>query len=160
MKKVEIRQQTADDWRVVREVRLAALQDAPFAFGSTYESARRYDEATWRSRLSNSDNPTFLAFDGERAVGMDGVYLHEGEHTLVAMWVAPSARRSGVGAALTRAVLDWATARGARRVLLGVAEDNGPAQRLYERLGFKLTGRSEPLHSDPSRRVLEMAREL
>jgi len=76
------------------------------------------------------------------------------------MWVAPEARRSGVGAALTKAVMDWAAARGAQRVLLGVAENNEAAQRLYERLGFKLTGRSEPLHSDPSRRVLEMSCEL
>jgi ribosomal protein S18 acetylase RimI-like enzyme len=158
--KIEIRQQSPDDWRTVRDVRLAALLDAPFAYGSTYDNARGFDEATWRSRLNNPDNPTFLAFDGDQAVGMDGVYVQDGEYTLVAMWVAPAARRLGVGVALTQAVIDWAAAHGARRVLLGVAEGNDAAEQLYKRLGFKLTGRSEPLHSDPSRRVFEMERDI
>lgn len=160
MSSIEIREAKADDWRIVRDVRLASLQDAPFAFGSSYERARNYDEQTWRSRLTNPDNPTFLAFDGDEVVGIDGVFTNENEHHLVAMWVSPRARRSGVGAALTQVVLDWAAARGARRVVLGVAQGNEPAQRLYERLGFELTGRSEPLHSDPSRSVFQMLREL
>ena len=93
-------------------------------------------------------------------MGIDGVYVEDGEHHLVAMWVAPDARRSGVGAALTQAVIDWVAARGERRLLLGVAEDNEPARKLYESLGFLLTGNSEPLHSDPSRLTLEMGLEL
>ena len=43
---------------------------------------------------------------------------------------------------------------------MGVAEDNDPARRLYERLGFRMTGKSAPLHSDPTRLSLEMARDV
>jgi GNAT superfamily N-acetyltransferase len=157
---VRVRQATVDDWQVVRDIRLAALREAPYAFGSTYAREMNFDEATWRGRLSNPDSPTFLAFDGDEAVGIDGVYTENGDRILVAMWVAPSARRAGVGAALTKAVCDWVKARGDSRVYLGVAEDNDPARRLYERLGFKMTGHSEPLHSDPTRLSLEMARDL
>jgi len=157
---LEIRQATVEDWQIVRDARLAALRDAPFAFGSTYERERDFDEARWRSRLGNPDGPTFLAFDGARVVGLDGAYMEDGEPVLVAMWVHPDARGRSVGASLTQAVIDWAASRGSRRLLLGVAENNDTARRLYERLGFKMTGRSEPLHSDPSRLVLEMAREL
>ena len=157
---IEIRRATEDDWQIVRDIRLTALQQAPFAFGSTYERERHFDEQTWRGRLSNCDGPTFLAFDADVPVGIDGVYVEDGEHHLVAMWVAPDARRSGVGAALTQAVIDWVAARGERRLLLGVAEDNEPARKLYESLGFLLTGNSEPLHSDPSRLTLEMGLEL
>lgn len=160
MNRIVVRQMTEDEWQVVRDVRLAALLEAPYAFGSTYEREIAFDEETWRSRLRNPDGPTFLAFDGDEAVGIDGVYTENDEHILVAMWVKPASRGRGTGAALTNAVLDWARTRGARRVLLGVAEGNDPARRLYERLGFSLTGKAEPLHSDPSRLTREMAREL
>jgi GNAT superfamily N-acetyltransferase len=157
---VTVRQATVGDWQTVRDVRLAALQEAPYAFGSTYARERHFDEETWRGRIGNPDGPTFLAFDGDKAVGIDGVYTENGDRILVAMWVAPSARRSGVGAALTNAVCDWVKAQGDARVYLGVAEDNEPARQLYERLGFTMTGKSAPLHSDPTRLSLEMARDL
>ena len=157
---VAVRQATSDDWQTVRDIRLAALQEAPYAFGSTYARERDFDEDTWRDRLSNPDGPTFLAFDGDDAVGIDGVYTEGGDRILVAMWVAPAARRRGVGAALTNAVCDWVKAKGDTRVYLGVAEDNDPARRLYERLGFRMTGKSAPLHSDPTRLSLEMALDL
>jgi GNAT superfamily N-acetyltransferase len=158
--KVTVRQATSDDWQTVRDIRLAALQEAPYAFGSTYARERDFNEETWRGRLSNPDGPTFLAFDGDDAVGIDGVYTEGGDRILVAMWVAPSARRAGVGEALTNAVCEWVRAQGDRRVYLGVAEDNEPARRLYERLGFRMTGKSAPLHSDPTRLSLEMALDL
>jgi ribosomal protein S18 acetylase RimI-like enzyme len=157
---VQIRRATEEDWQLVRDVRLAALQEAPNAFGSTYERARALDEQAWRGRLRSPDAPTFLALDGEDVVGLDGVFMHRGMPHLVAMWVAPHARGSGIGAALTQAVVDWAATQGAPRILLGVAEDNDRARRLYERLGFEMTGNSEPLDSDPSRLTLEMARRL
>jgi len=157
---VTVRQATSDDWQTVRDIRLAALQEAPYAFGSTYARERDFDEDTWRDRLSNPDGPTFLAFDGDDAVGIDGVSTEGGDRILVAMWVAPHARRAGVGAALTNAVCDWVRKQGDTRVYLGVAEDNDPARRLYERLGFRMTGKSAPLHSDPTRLSLEMALDL
>ena len=158
---VEIRRASEDDWQLVRDVRLAALQDAPFAFGSTYERERAFGEATWRERLRNPENPTFLAFDTGKPVGIDGIFTtDDGARLLVAMWAAPTERRKGVGASLTRAVIDWVAARGETRLLLGVAEDNTPAARLYESLGFEFTGNSEPLRSDPRRRTLEMALKL
>lgn len=157
---ITVRRATVDDWETVRDIRLAALQEAPYAFGSTYARERDFDEETWRGRLSNPDGPTFLAFDGDNAVGIDGVHTEGDDRILVAMWVTPGARRAGVGAALTDAVCDWAKAQGDTRVYLGVAEDNDPARRLYERLGFRMTGKSAPLHSDPTRLSLEMARDL
>jgi ribosomal protein S18 acetylase RimI-like enzyme len=134
--------------------------DAPYAFGSTYERERNFDERTWRDRLSNPDGPTFLAFEGGVPVGIDGVFSQDGVPYLVAMWVNPRARRSGVAAALTEAVIDWARARGAERLVLSVAEGNDLARRVYERVGFRVTGRTEPLGSDPTRQTVEMALDL
>jgi ribosomal protein S18 acetylase RimI-like enzyme len=160
MTEIKIRRAAVEDWQAVRDIRLAALQEAPFAFGSTYARERDFDEATWKGRLSNADSPTFIAYDEDGPVGIDGLYSEGDDYHLVAMWVAPAARQQGVAAALTTAAIEWARHRGAPRVTLGVAENNEAARRVYERLGFRLTGNSEPLHSDPSRQTIEMALDL
>ena len=61
--------------------------------------------------------------------------------------VDEAGRRSGVATALMEAAVDWLRSRGAPRVVLGTAERNAGAQRLFERLGFRRT-------------MIEMTREL
>jgi putative acetyltransferase len=56
------------------------------------------------------------------------------------MGVAASHRGIGVGAALLRATLDGAFARGLTRIELVVRADNEPAIGLYRRHGFELEG--------------------
>jgi ribosomal protein S18 acetylase RimI-like enzyme len=53
-----------------------------------------------------------------------------------ALAVAPAAQGRGVGAGLVRAVIDRATARGARRLLLSTQPAMTAAQRLYVAAGF------------------------
>ena len=53
--------------------------------------------------------------------------------------VHPDHRRSGMGAALNRAGVEWARKRGARVVRLAVEEDNLPARRQVEMLGYRLS---------------------
>ncbi len=52
------------------------------------------------------------------------------------VYVAPSARRAGVGDALVTRAIERAAERGARRVELDCNEDNAGALALYERHGF------------------------
>ncbi len=52
------------------------------------------------------------------------------------LYVAPEARRRGVGDALVAFVLEIATGRGARRVELDTSEGNTGARALYESHGF------------------------
>ena len=49
-------------------------------------------------------------------------------------------QRQGVATRLLAALIDQARAQGARRMLLEVRVDNGPALRLYERHGFRRMG--------------------
>ncbi|HEY7190092.1 MAG TPA: GNAT family N-acetyltransferase [Vicinamibacterales bacterium] len=48
-------------------------------------------------------------------------------------------RRHGVATALMNAAMTWLKEHGAPRIVLGTAEHNEPAQRLFERLGFRRT---------------------
>ena len=52
------------------------------------------------------------------------------------LYVEDSARRHGLGAELVHASIARARERGCRRIELDVNDANGPARRLYERLGF------------------------
>ncbi|MQA14162.1 MAG: GNAT family N-acetyltransferase [Pseudonocardiaceae bacterium] len=69
-----------------------------------------------------------------------GSPLHEvsqpGELEFRMLAVTPAARGRGIGGLLTRAVLDRAAQRGARRVVLSSSEWMHAAHRLYTRLGF------------------------
>jgi len=72
------------------------------------------------------------------------------ERTLVAMWVHPEHRRTGVASALLEAVRSWARDDGATRLTLWVTRTNDPAVTLYTRAGFTKTGDAKPLPSDPA----------
>lgn len=154
------------EWEVWRELRLAALADAPYAFGSTLAEARKRDEAAWRAGLQ-ADGGSGASFvgrlDGTEA-GMCAVLILPDREVetplLVAMWLAPVARGSGLAEALVRAAEKWCVEHDLSRLLLDVVEDNLRAIRLYRRLGYLPTGRIEPLHSDPTKNVLGFARTL
>jgi ribosomal protein S18 acetylase RimI-like enzyme len=68
---------------------------------------------------------------------------------IAAMTVAPEARGMGLGKRIMQGVIDEASERGDRSVLLEVFEHNTPAVKLYEGLGFKPVRRLVGYHRDP-----------
>ena len=125
-----------DDWKLRRELRLAALLDAPYAFMSTYEEALAREDSEWQTWVGAG--ALYAAFVDEQAAGMVGVMEREGEPVadLFAMWVAPHARGGGAADGLIRAAVDWAADRGLEAVRLEVAAGNDRAERVYTRHGF------------------------
>lgn len=184
---VLVRELGPEDWEILRSVRLAALSDAPSAFGSTRAREAAFDEADWRRRLL-SGGATFLASlpddagtsahgastgDGSahgastggapelaaRSCGLASGFLEDSSLArLVSMWVDPAARGHGVGDVLIKSVTAWAVARGAKSLHLWVTESNAAVLSLYERHGFVLTGERKPLPSDA--RLTEIAMRL
>ena len=149
-----------------KAARLRALQDAPTAFGSTYAAESRRTEQEWLQRADrwNGDrSAAFLASDSRLPCGIVGSFLDREEPShavLVAMWVAPSHRRSGVGRALVCAVVDWARTKGARVIHLTVTCNNDTAIMFYRSLGFSFTGATEPYPNDAELFEQEMRRAI
>jgi ribosomal protein S18 acetylase RimI-like enzyme len=88
-----------------------------------------------------------VAVDADDAVvgwAAHGPYRGEdaasGEGELYAIYVRPDLVGSGIGRALTDAVLASAEARGFSRVRLWVLADNARARRFYEKAGFAPDG--------------------
>lgn len=63
------------------------------------------------------------------------------EAELLTIATDPDRRGERIGQKLLEAALGKLQAAGIHRLLLDVAEDNAPARRLYDRLGFTLDGR-------------------
>lgn len=151
----------AAEWRRWRELRLRALADSPEAFGSTHAAESLRPDPSWRERTAvnavSEERALFVAVDGDRWVGSAGVSLEEGPLGLVfSMWVAPEARRTGVGRRLLAAVEEWALAHGAESLRLLVVSEQAAARALYESFGFRATGHTEPMDRDPSVVEVEM----
>jgi ribosomal protein S18 acetylase RimI-like enzyme len=150
VKELTIERLAPDGWPRLRALRLRALADSPDAFGTTLAQDEARPIGDWRMRLEIAENATFLANENGTDIGLVVGTPWEWEKSaqaagLFAMWVAPEARGAGVGGALVDAVISWARAEGFARVLLDVADSNGPAIRLYESKGFLPTGNTGSL---------------
>jgi GNAT superfamily N-acetyltransferase len=160
----EIRRVAPDEWSEYRDIRLAALRDAPDAFGSTYAESAARPEEWWieRTRLSaaSDEQAIFLAWDGGTAVGLAGTFFDGPDWVVVAMWVAPEQRGAGLGRLLLDAVVDFQRAQGATESVLGVVDGNDDARALYERYGFRDNGVANPLREGELLIVREMRLEL
>ncbi|WP_039938145.1 GNAT family N-acetyltransferase [Streptomyces himastatinicus] len=134
---VRLRVLTPEDWPLWREVRLAALTDAPHAFKTTLADWHRGGEERWRARLEMPGAFHVVALRDGRAVGVAGGVPGEGGvRELRSVWVGPEARGHGVGDRLIGAVEGWARRSGGTTLTLGVFPGNDAAIALYRRNGF------------------------
>jgi GNAT superfamily N-acetyltransferase len=138
---VSIEHLSVGDGERVRAIRLRSLQDAPDAFGTTYNEAAAQPLESWNRQLEQL--ATFVATADGSDVGLVRGATHDQLHDagyLISMWVAPEARRQGIGSALVDAIIEWARTRGLNRLFLDVTEGNTPAIALYTRKGFVPSG--------------------
>lgn len=166
---IELRTLSPDDWQVWRALRLAALAEAPYAFGSRLADWQGENdrEDRWRERLSLPDSHNVAAqLEGEPVGIVTGLPADgEGGATtdvveLISMWVAPECRGHGVGNALIQEVARWAREVGAGTLRLNVAEGNRAANSLYERHGFRFTGEEIEPDADSADREYVMEARL
>jgi GNAT superfamily N-acetyltransferase len=85
----------------------------------------------------------WIAEEDGKPIGMTGLIPSESESELEPIVVMPAWRGHGVGAALARAVLDAARARGDRYLLTRPVARNDAALRFFHALGFDALGQLE-----------------
>jgi len=166
---MEFRRAVADDAAVVAHIVAMAFgadmtrRLCGDAGEALFEEFVRRDDTQYSYR-----NVLVCSMDGEvvgAVCGYDGARLHElrapvldivrrrcgsvpevadetsaGEFYLDSLGVLPHAQGRGLGAELVRRMRDEAFAEGHECVALLVDEDNVPAERLYEHLGFRRCG--------------------
>jgi ribosomal protein S18 acetylase RimI-like enzyme len=157
---------TAHNAMVFKAVRLRALQDTPTAFSSTYAEESKLADADWVKRAaqwSGEKSVGYLAMDAGISCGIASGLLDRADATrahLLSMWVAPTHRRAGIGHSLVEAVVTWARTQNVCTLFLLVTSNNEGAIKFYQRLGFALTGHTEPYANDPALSNYEMTRSL
>jgi ribosomal protein S18 acetylase RimI-like enzyme len=167
MERFAVRRLRPDEWQAYRAIRLQALSEAPDAFGATLEEALARPPESWAARLAEAaasgiDCPLAAEANGA-LVGLGWAKvdaLDPGLVNLYQMWVAPQWRGRGVAGALLQAAIDWATAREAHAMGLGVNCANTGAIRLYERAGFVTLGDAYPMREGTALMEQHMRLEL
>jgi ribosomal protein S18 acetylase RimI-like enzyme len=143
-----IRQLCEDDAAASRDLRLRALREAQVPFLRSYEEEARRTVEDFASGLRGDDsaNQGLGAFQDGSLVGTLFVQRHallKTRHraSMGGMYVAPEARRRGVGRALLQEAISRLRAAGdIEQVELTVVRTEEPARRLYLSAGFKVQG--------------------
>lgn len=157
--KPRIRQVDPSEWARLKALRLAALADAPSAFGRSFAETVEYPDQLWTEMAPD----VFVVDDGgawHAMAGVHGIDNHPTSRGIWGMWVDPSQRRAGHAVRLIEHISAWALSAGADRLHLWVTETNEGARRMYADLGFAPTGQSRPLPSDPSFTIIAMDKRI
>lgn len=134
------------DWAIRRLFHLlhafnATLQPR-FALADGWESV--LDDHLARER-SDEESVTLLAWRGDEPVGLlmigghtdSPLFRHRHWAEIMALFVVPAERGTGLAQELMEVGCDWAHRRGYERVQLFVTTTNVPARRFYHRSGFQ-----------------------
>ena len=145
------------DWKEFRDIRLAALQESPYAFGGTFEEESTLKDEEWMNlaRFYEEDEGTLflICYEGLDPVAIAGGYKNkkkEGVTQIYSVWLRPDIRGSEVASLLMKRIHDWSETEG-RLILEGyVTENNERARAFYRKCGFRETDERIKLRWDNS----------
>jgi len=164
---VTVRRIRSNEATRLRTLQLAALADAPSAFAASLADEEAEPPSYWEDFAQKAATDETLAFfiaeEAPHWLGIVGTFIPKDQQDiarLIAMWVHPNRRRSGIGAALVEAVIAWARSRSVTQVHLWVTDTNQQARSLYVRDGFAETGLTRPLPSNPALQEMLMVRDV
>ena len=163
-----VRRVRPDEGLRLRALRLRALADAPWAFGSTLAREQAFAESVWHERTAQGaageTAVTYVAEDAARWIGMATGLVSEALPSrldLVGMFVEPDARGRGVGRALVETVLTWARARRADAPLSQGHHDESFGDRALPALRLPADGQATtPMDHTPTLLEQEMVVKL
>ncbi|HKY53738.1 MAG TPA: GNAT family N-acetyltransferase [Anaerolineales bacterium] len=142
---ITIRRLQVGETDLFKQVRLTALQDAPYAFPTTYDAALQRSDESWREQAERTakgtDRATFIAFADDVPIGMTALYRLEDKPDvgeLLQVWISPEHRGTRVAWVLMDAIFKWAGENNFRTIIAGVTKGNARAVKFYIKYGFSI----------------------
>jgi ribosomal-protein-alanine N-acetyltransferase len=114
----------------------------------------------FEQEVSSSLSHFYVAFCGDLLVGYAGFWRVADEAHITSVTVHKSFRRRGYGRALMAHIEGVATGLGLEWATLEVRPSNKAGQRLYESLGYALTGRRKRYYKKTNEDALIMTKAL
>lgn len=150
-----IRRTQKNDAQIIRDLRIAALTDAPYAFGAKLEDVLKEPSekfAVDAARHSESDtSASFIAFSEAEPIGTIGAFFEQPSHRafICSLWVKGSFRGGAISQKLLQIAIDWLSERGATECYAWVSDLNKRAIGFYIKHQFLNSGSFQPLPSNP-----------
>jgi len=159
---IEVITATINDVDRLRALRLAALHDAPSAFGAKYDDEIKKPVLGWQERLKNT-TWCFVVADGVD-IGLLAVDRADKDRNsdcwLSSWWISEEFRGGGI----PKLMLNWVEGLCAesnwKKVGLGVWPENLRAIAAYKKLGFTQADKPLPSRSIPGLMYLAMYYEI
>lgn len=153
---LKVRRLAPDQGALLRELRIAGLREAPYAFGATLQDALSEDPTSFdliaQQLAIAEDDACFVLYTEGQPAGLIDAFFEVGEPKrafIRALWVAPAVRHLRGGELLVATASQWLAEHGAQHTYAWVADANTNAMGFYERLGFVSSGDRQALQSDP-----------
>jgi RimJ/RimL family protein N-acetyltransferase len=159
---IQITKAVATEAERLKRLRLAALKDAPYAYGAVYEVDKEKPISFWQQTLVNS-NWFFTSIDGVDIglIGVEKAAKDRGSDCWISgWWIAQSFRGQGVAALMLSAIDKFCIENRWLKQGLGVWPENKRAIAAYLKLGFIAGGEPIPSRSKPGQLYLPMYRNL
>ena len=152
----------ADEAERLRNLRLAALKDAPYAYGAQYEVDKEKPISFWQQSIADA-NWFFVATNGEDIglIGVEAAGEDRGSDCWIfGWWIAPNYRGRGVTALMLGKIDEFCLEKNWQKLGLGVWPENERAIAAYRKLGFTSGSGPSPSRSKPGQLYLPMYRNL
>lgn len=133
-------------WPILRDARLRALRDAPFAFDSAHDLEAARTEADWRATFEGAI--WLIARQPYRTLGLARSAQEPPFpwlRNIESVWVEPTFRRRGVTRRMLANLTETERCVGVTELRAWVLDGNDAARRAWQRLGFAPTGERQPL---------------
>lgn len=151
---IHIRALNPEDWRIVKDIRLEALQLHHGTFGGSYDDEVKKPDDFWRETLSGGNKQVFGLFDDDKLIGITAAFTHRedssGQTGLLAYtFLRPEYRGRGFSnlfyeARIAFAIqhLEW------KKLAICHRDGNEPSRRAMFAHGFEFTRKNSKVWPD------------
>lgn len=164
---LSIVQLAPSDWQRYKKLRLLALQEDPFAFGSSYKDVASLNDDYWINRLKEAQKAeskwSLFAERDTQLVGMMTGNLHDqGIVQIHSVFVVPKVRRMGIASLLMKNLLERIKKNPlSKKAYVDVNKEQAAAIVLYKKFNFEIVDEAlEPLGDGKYHPVLVICKVL